>query len=121
MKITIIITLVAFFSLSGILWAENQEQPRKEEFKVFGVCDMCKVRIEKAAKTDGVISAIWDVKTKILKIEYLPSLIKIEDIHKNIAKVGHDTEIARADDEVYDKLPSCCKYERGMVDFEHKH
>ncbi len=121
MKKTSIVTLMAFFTLSGLLWAENQDQPRTGEFKVFGVCEMCKARIEKAAKTDGVISAVWDVETKILKIEYIPSIIKIEEIHKNIARVGHDTEMVRADDEVYNKLPSCCKYERVLRHDGHKH
>ncbi len=121
MKTTILITIIAFVSWSGLLWADNQEQPRTAEFKVSGKCEMCKARIEKAAKTDGVISAVWDVETKILKVEYLPSKIKLETIHRNIARVGHDTETEKADDEVYNKLPACCKYERSMNHQGHKH
>ena len=34
------------------------------------------------------------------------------DILKNIAEVGHDNEKYTATDEVYEKLPSCCHYER---------
>jgi hypothetical protein len=29
-----------------------------------------------------------------------------------IANSGHDTKMHKASDEVYDKLPGCCKYER---------
>ncbi len=83
-----------------------------EEFKVYGNCGMCKSRIEKAAKSKGVYSARWSIETKILRVEYDPLKIKSEAIHKNIANVGHDTEKVRAPDSVYEKLPTCCKYER---------
>ena len=29
-----------------------------------------------------------------------------------VAKVGHDTDMHKATDEAYNKLPSCCKYDR---------
>ncbi len=73
---------------------------------------MCKTRIEKAAKIEGVKSATWDKESKMLKIEFNPSKVKLIDIHKNIAKVGHDTDKEKAKDETYKKLPACCKYER---------
>jgi len=47
-------------------------------------------------------------------VEYLPSKIKVETIHKNIAKAGRDTDKEKADDAVYNKLPACCKYEKEM-------
>ncbi len=82
-------------------------------FKVFGNCGMCKSRIEKAAKTiDWVKSADWNGKTKMLTISYEPEKTILEDVHKNIAKEGHDTEKVRADDDIYEALPGCCQYER---------
>ena len=113
MKTTILISIFAFFFGSAFSQKGNQNQAGTTEFKVLGECGMCKARIEKAAKTDGVTSAVWDEKTKILKVEYLPSKIKVETIHKNIAKAGHDTDKEKADDAVYNKLPACCKYERS--------
>ena len=38
--------------------------------------------------------------------------VKIEDLHKAIAKVGYDTDKVRANDDDYASLHSCCKYER---------
>ena len=82
-------------------------------FKVFGNCGMCKRRIEKEAiATDGVKSADWDIETKILTISYDSDKNKLEDVHKNISKEGHDTEKVRADDDIYEALPGCCQYER---------
>ena len=34
------------------------------------------------------------------------------DVQKAIAKVGHDADKERADDEVYKNLHHCCLYER---------
>jgi hypothetical protein len=32
-----------------------------------------------------------------------------------IANAGHDTEMHKATDEAYNKLPGCCKYERAKA------
>ena len=87
-------------------------QSKTESFKVFGNCGMCKKRIEKAALAEGVTSAAWNKDTKMLTVVYDSNRISNEQIQKNIAAVGHDTEKMSADDKVYDKLPGCCLYER---------
>ncbi len=89
-----------------------QEATKTENIKVSGNCDMCKARIEKAAKIDGVTKADWNKETKILAVVYNPSKVKSDDIQKKIAAAGHDTEKFKADDKAYSKLPSCCQYER---------
>jgi copper chaperone CopZ len=89
------------------------QKGEKNSFKVWGNCGMCENRIEKAALgVEGVNSADWDKETKMLKLTCDASKTKVENIHKAIAKVGHDTDKAKADDEVYSKLPGCCKYDR---------
>lgn len=83
-------------------------------FKVSGNCGMCKSRIEKAVGTlEGVQSANWEVKTKEMTVKYDASKVKEAEIHEKIAGVGHDTEKVKASDEVYRKLPGCCRYERS--------
>ncbi|MFA8435528.1 MAG: heavy-metal-associated domain-containing protein [Marinifilaceae bacterium] len=85
----------------------------KETFKVKGNCGMCKAKIEKAAKgVDGVIDAQWNKDTKEITVNYDSSKVKMEKVHKAIAAAGYDTEKVKADDAVYDKLHSCCKYDR---------
>lgn len=85
---------------------------KTETFKVWGNCEQCKARIEKAAHLNGVITADWNVGSKILTLTYNPDKVKIDDVQKKIADVGHDTEKYKADDKVYDKLPACCQYSR---------
>ena len=49
-------------------------------FKVMGVCDMCKKRIEKALKTKGVENAQWDIDTKLLSVVFDTTKITLEKI-----------------------------------------
>jgi periplasmic mercuric ion binding protein len=90
--------------------AQSQPVTKTETIKVLGKCDMCKTRIEKAAKMEGVIKAEWSDETKLLTLEYDPSKVNSDDIQKKIAAVGHDTEKFKADDKAYKSLPGCCKY-----------
>lgn len=80
------------------------------EFKVSGNCEMCKERIEKVVNENtNVINSDWNTETKILKI-YYKSVINIDEIKKSIASVGHDTDIHKAEIDIYNKLPECCLY-----------
>jgi hypothetical protein len=87
--------------------------PKTESFKVWGACGMCKDRIEKTMKAEGVTNPSWDVKTQMVTVTYDPSKTSVDVLSKKLASVGHDTEKYKADDKVYDALPGCCHYERG--------
>ncbi|MCY1636492.1 heavy-metal-associated domain-containing protein [Marinifilum sp. D737] len=108
-KLLLLLGIVAMITLSYSAQAEN----KKASFKVSGNCGMCEKTIEKAAKSvDGVSMADWDKKTKVIKVSFDTEKTSLDAIHKAIAKVGYDTEKVKAKDEVYNKLHSCCKYER---------
>lgn len=86
---------------------------KTEKFKVAGNCGMCETRIEKAANSvEGVTSADWDKETKMIEVTFDNGITDLDAIHKSLAEVGHDTDKCSAKDEVYSKLPGCCKYER---------
>lgn len=87
-------------------------QQKTETFKVWGNCDMCKARIEKAVKSEGAASADWNTKTKILTVTFDPSKTSVDSFSKKLAAVGHDTEKYKADDKAYQALDACCQYER---------
>jgi copper chaperone CopZ len=106
-KITIIAILAFVFTSNNSAFAANQ---KTETIKVSGNCDMCKARIEKAAKIDGVTKAEWSTKTKILTATFDPAKTSIDAIGKKIAEAGHDNDKAKATETAYDKLPSCCQY-----------
>ena len=48
----------------------------------------------------------------MIEVSYNPEKSELHSIHLAIAKVGHDTKLHKADNNVYDKLPGCCKFER---------
>lgn len=107
--------LVAVVSTNGFAQTQNHNgmsAMKTETFKVWGNCDLCKDRIEKAAKVDGVMKADWNKDTKILTLMYHPSMVSSDVVQKKIAAAGHDTEKYKADNKVYAKLPGCCQYER---------
>jgi mercuric ion binding protein len=114
-QIRFIVAVLAIILASTGLYAQNQDKSaiaasKTETIKVGGNCDLCKTRIEKAAKIEGVNQAEWNKDTKVLKLVYNPSKVTSDVVQKKIAAVGHDTEKYKADDKIYNSLPGCCKY-----------
>ncbi|HAD98449.1 MAG TPA: hypothetical protein DCG19_13655 [Cryomorphaceae bacterium] len=77
---------------------------------VNGVCEMCKMTIEKAADIKGVSKAEWDVESKILTLVYDREVTSLEAISTSINESGYDTEFNTASDEAYKSLHKCCYY-----------
>jgi mercuric ion binding protein len=119
-KLRILLIAVGALLTGNTLFAQDA---KTEKFKVYGNCGMCKKRIEKAAATDGVTKADWNVETKIMTVTYNSSKIHTAAIQKKIAAAGHDTEKEKAADSIYSKLPGCCQYERkeGEQSTHHGH
>jgi mercuric ion binding protein len=110
MKKRVLTILIMVFALGFSAFAQNA---KTEEFKVYGNCGSCKARIEKAAKSvEGVTTADWNKETKLIKVTYDPVKTDIHKINMAIAMAGHDTDMHKAPQEAYDKLPACCKYDR---------
>ena len=105
------LSLIALFVLGTVsVFAAN----KTEKIEVKGNCGMCESRIEKAVNgIDGVSKADWDKKTKKLEVTFDDAKTSVDKIEVVIAKVGHDTPNHKAADDVYNKLPDCCKYDRA--------
>ncbi len=85
-------------------------------FGVRGNCGMCKSTIEKAANgVEGVASANWDVDKKKIDVSFDDTKTDAMAIHKAIAASGYDTEKVAGDEEAYNGLPGCCKYDHEMA------
>ena len=112
---SLFIALMVFMSMSAFA------QTKTDTFKVYGNCGMCKNRIEKASKLEGVTSAIWNVDTKIMTVTYDSTRVSNDDVQKKIATVGHDTDKYTAKEDVYKKLPGCCLYDRKKENTHNDH
>lgn len=91
----------------------------KTTFEVKGNCGMCQKRIEATASAvAGVTSARWNKADGKLSLVYDNKVTSPEKVQKALAAVGHDTGKFKAPQDVYDKLPGCCKY-RGAAAKKH--
>ena len=89
----------------------SKSQSKNSRFMVEGNCEMCEARIEKAAhKVTGVISADWNVDSKMIDVVFDGCKTSVDKIQKAIADAGHDATNHKANSTVYEKLPGCCKY-----------
>jgi|SRR5665647_1656634 len=109
-KLFLAVILSVALGTAVVAQTPSKSTVKTEVFNVGGKCEMCKARIEKAAKIDGVVKAVWEIKTKKLTLTYDPAKVKTDVVLKAIAAVGHDTDKFKATDKVYKSLPGCCKY-----------
>lgn len=114
--------LIAVFAMAiSPVFAQQSTPHKTDTIKVYGECGMCKSRIQKTLKVDGISAATWDTETKLLTVTYNPKTISNDDIQKKVADIGHDTDKYQTDHNVYDKLPACCQYERKKVEAKKDH
>lgn len=112
-----ILIIIAILGIGAGISAFVGKSPAKKEkkitFKVYGNCEMCKKTIESSLKdVKGIKSSEWNVETKMMNVLFDEALITEKQIHQKIASVGYDTDLVKADDSAYGKLPGCCQYER---------
>ena len=120
-KIIAIIALIFISNISNANYIQTNIKDTTANIKVFGNCGQCKDRIEAVVKVKGVDSASWDVDSKMLTISFNTGIISLDKIHELVAKAGHDTELKKASDKVYNKLPECCKYRVSASETINRH
>lgn len=115
-KIATIVLLILFTTP-----AFAQEKNKKLTMEVDGVCEMCKVRIEKAALgVKGVKYALWDIPSHQLSLIMDERKTNPMEIKTALVAVGHDTKELKASKEVYNKIMPCCKYRDEKVVKDHE-
>jgi mercuric ion binding protein len=111
LKMKIIKFLAAGFMGMAIATV-SMAQSKTESFAVSGNCGMCKSNIEKAAKKAGAQTANWNKETKKLTVTYSSSTTNTAKIQQRIADAGYDNAGFKAPDNAYQKLETCCQYDR---------
>jgi mercuric ion binding protein len=115
MKKLILVMLISFvgFSVQAQDKALKKSKNKEVIIKALGNCEMCEKRIEKAAfSVKGVKSAEWHVDCQDIHVIIDENKCTKEDVATAIASVGHDTDLVKASDKVYDEMHSCCQYVR---------
>lgn len=100
---------LAVLLFSTVVFA--QEKNKKMAFEVDGKCDMCKMRIEKAALgVPGVKYALWDIPSHQLSLIIDERKTDPMKIKTALVAVGHDTKELKATEEAYNSVHPCCRY-----------
>jgi mercuric ion binding protein len=111
--------IILVIMLAGI-GMQAQNKNARATIEVDGICGMCKARIEKAAlNTKGVKSAVWSIESHMLKLIYDERKTRLDTIHNQIARVGHDTDKVTATKEAYLSVHKCCRYRDEEVIDDH--
>jgi len=108
---SIIITAVAVVSTVTASFAQIKNE-KTTTVKVYGNCSMCETTIEKAGSKSKLYKTDWNTETKMATITYDSKKTNADAILKSIALSGYDNVSFLAPDEAYNKLHSCCKYDR---------
>lgn len=106
-KIGVAIALLFITTLNAQI--KNQ---KTETIKVYGNCEMCQAKIEKAGNIKNIAKVNWNPETGLATIIYDANKTNTDQILKRIANVGYDSDKFQALDRVYKKLPGCCHYDR---------
>ncbi|PWL40352.1 metal transporter [Flagellimonas aquimarina] len=115
-----IVLLITCVLISTISFA--QDKNKKVVFEVDGKCEMCKMRIEKAAlDVTGVKYAIWDIPSHHLSLVVDERKTDPMKVKTALVNAGHDTKELKATKEAYDKIHPCCKYREDNSDDSDKH
>lgn len=118
MKNIILLITCVFISTIGFA----QDKNKKVVFEVDGKCEMCKMRIEKAAlDVTGVKYAIWDIPSHQLSLVVDERKTDPMKVKTALVNAGHDTKELKATEEAYDKIHPCCKYREDNSDDSNKH
>jgi copper chaperone CopZ len=104
--------MLATILLFSIITKAQIKNSKTETVKVYGNCEMCKAKIEKAGNLKKTSKVTWDDKTQLATITYDEKKTNQDEILKRIALVGYDSEKFLAPDATYSKLDKCCQYER---------
>ena len=116
-KIATVIVAILFTTITFA-----QEKNKKMTFEVDGKCEMCKMRIEKAALgVKGVKYALWDIPSHELSLIIDERKTDPMKIKTALVAVGHDTKELKATDEAYDSVHPCCKYRDDDTDDSDEH
>lgn len=104
--------MLATILLLSIITNAQINNTKTEIVKVYGNCEMCKAKIEKAGNLKKISKVTWDDKTQLLTMTYDDKKTNQDEILKRIALVGYDSDKFLAPDATYSKLPGCCQYDR---------
>ncbi|WP_162127984.1 DUF3347 domain-containing protein [Flavobacterium phycosphaerae] len=112
MKNSFIKVMVAIIIVLSTSVSAQIKNAKTESVKVYGNCGMCETKIEKAGNIKNVVEVDWNQDTQMATVTYDVTKTNQDEILKRIALAGYDSDKFLAPNDVYNKLPGCCQYDR---------
>jgi hypothetical protein len=106
----LLLTSLMFIGISG--YATKIKNIKTETVKVYGKCDIGKTTIENAGNLNKAAQVNWNKDTQMATLTYDTIKTNQTEILKRIALAGYDSDEFLAPDEMYNKLPEGCRYDR---------
>ncbi|MGZ5247472.1 MAG: heavy-metal-associated domain-containing protein [Flavitalea sp.] len=102
---------IALFGIMAIGFSQTKKAVQTVTIKTPTVqCESCKKRIESyLGREQGIQKVTVDYKKKTTKVTFVSDRTNIENVKASIANAGYDADDVTANEESYNKLPSCCK------------
>ncbi len=104
------VLMIILFSFTAI--QAQIKNTKTATVTIYGNCEMCKNRIEKAGNGNALFQTTWNVETKKASIVYDAKKTSLNAVLKKIALAGHDNAAFFAPNKTYNDLPECCRYKR---------
>jgi copper chaperone CopZ len=85
---------------------------KTQSVKIYGSCEMCLEKIEKAGNIKNTASVKWNQESQMAQISFDEQTTSLDQILKRIAQAGYDSDSFLAPTNTYAQLPKCCQYPR---------
>ena len=115
------IILMIFLGLGMNGFSQTKEPKTKTVIiQTSAECEQCEDRIETGVNyLKGIVFAELDMQSMKLTVKYKTKKVNLEQIKKEISRLGYTADDIAADPAGLEKLPACCK-PGGMGVQQHK-
>ena len=111
MKKVVLTLVIAFFGIT--LFAQRSDNAVLV-IQTNGVCEKCETKFkENVPFFKGVVDCSYDQKTSKLTVVYSTKKTTPDEIRESVSKLGYDADQVKADAKAREKLPACCKVQKG--------
>lgn len=102
--------VVVFLVLCFTTFSQEKSKYEVVVIQTSAECGQCKERLENELNyTKGIKYAELNLEDLKLTVKYNNSKIALDEIKKQISRLGYDADDLKAEKEAVEKLPKCCQ------------
>lgn len=102
--------VIVFLVLGFTTFSQEKSKYEVVVIQTSAECGQCKERLENELNyTKGIKYAELNLEDLKLTVKYNNSKIALDEIKKQISRLGYDADDLKAEKEAVEKLPKCCQ------------